>query len=108
MTCGPVSKYLEYIRNDYRNWNKPRGGDNTVRNEMVAEFEAGVRYEIGKKYIKVITGGSVHSFIVFRDDGKFKKGDILKAASWAAPAKNFARGNLFEGTFDRVRWTGVI
>ena len=39
---------------------------------------------------------------------KFKAGDILKAASWKAPATNFVRGNLFEKTFDRVRWTGVI
>ena len=28
---------------------------------------------------------------------KFQLGDILKAAGWAAPALNKARGNIFEG-----------
>jgi hypothetical protein len=43
-----------------------------------------------------------------RDDAKFKKGDILMAASWNAPARNFARGNVLDKTFDRVRWTGAM
>ena len=104
-----VSEYLEVIRADYRKWQgEMRGGISEVRQEMLAEFEAGVRYEIGKKFIKVITGGSVHSFIVREDEGKFKKGDILKAASWRAPAKNFARGNILTGDVSRIRWTGAL
>lgn len=108
MTDGPLSKYLEHIRQDYRNWHRRTGAVDTVRDKMVAEFEAGVHYEIGRKFIKVITGSSVHSFIVLKDDGKFKKGDILKPASWRGPATNFARGNVLEGTLDRVRWTGAL
>jgi len=107
--AAPLTKYLEYIRQDYRNWQGRFDAKNdTIRQEMLAEFEAGVRYEVGSKFIKVITGGSVHSFIVREDDGKFKRGDILKAASWRAPAKNFARGNILNGTLDRVRWTGAM
>lgn len=41
----------------------------------------------GKRFIKVIRGDSVHCFID-RDTG-----DVLKAASWKAPAKH-ARGNI--------------
>lgn len=61
----------------------------------------------GKSYIKVVSGSGVHSFIVKEDSGKFKKGDILKAASWSTPAKNFARGNILTGDY-KVLWTGTI
>jgi hypothetical protein len=45
---------------------------------------------------------------VKEDDNKFKKGDILMAASWKAPAKNFARGNIIEGNMSRIQWTGAL
>ena len=70
-----------------------------------------VDFEVGSKYIKVISvcrgSRSSHSFIVVKPDSKFKFGDILKAASWKAPAKNFARGNVLEGNFKSIRWCGV-
>ena len=49
----------------------------------------------GKRYTKVIRtdsrgyGGSVHCFV------DRTNGDVLKAASWKAPAKH-ARGNVFD------------
>ena len=43
----------------------------------------------GRKYIKIERGSSVFCFI------DAKTGDVLKAASWNAPAKH-ARGNIFE------------
>ena len=61
----------------------------------------------GKKFIKVQNNNSAHTFIVLEDDGKFKAGDILKAASWSAPAKNFARGNVITGDFRSIRWAGA-
>lgn len=58
---------------------------------MAAHFPRNPReefkYNEGKRYVKVIRGGSVHLF-VDKDNG-----DILKAASWTAPAKG-SRGNL--------------
>jgi hypothetical protein len=50
----------------------------------------------------------VHSFIVLKNDGKFRKGDILKAASWAAPATNFVRGNVLDKKYANATWTGII
>ena len=50
---------------------------------------------------------SASSFIVAVDDVKrFKKGDILMAASWNAPARNRARGNVIDGGYG-INWTGA-
>ncbi len=51
--------------------------------------------KIGKRYAKIIRtrvagdGGSVHCFV------DMTNGDVLRAASWKAPAKH-ARGNIFD------------
>ena len=68
----------------------------------------GIEFEAGSKYVKVvsISGGgsrSVHCFV------EKANGNILRAASWKSPARNFIRGNVFDQAsyIDRVRWTGV-
>jgi hypothetical protein len=84
------------------------GTDEEERNERYDKFLAGLTYKMGKKYIKIITDNrSVFGFIVREDDGKFKKGDILKPAGWAAPAKNRARGNILDGNY-AIQWTGPL
>lgn len=45
------------------------------------------RYTVGRRYVKVICGHSVHSFV------DMKNGDVLKPAGAKAPAKH-ARGNI--------------
>ena len=86
--------------------------DSEVARQMRLEFATGIEVLYGNKYIKIVTGKhggqrSVWGFIVNTDkDKKFKKGDLLKAAGWAAPARNFARGNVLEGGYE-VRWTGA-
>lgn len=70
-------------------------------------FELTVKH--GRSYSKIITmrdgrESCVWGFVV-RKEGKFKYGDILKAASWKAPAMNHARGNIFTG-FSGAQWTG--
>jgi len=37
----------------------------------------------------------------------FKKGDVLKPASWAAPALNQPRGNVLKGNYP-IQWTGPL
>ena len=79
------------------------------RDQREQAFNEGLGYKVGKKYIKITEqgGGSVWGFVVnVENDPKFKKGDILKAAGWATPARNQARGNVIEGNFDWVQWTG--
>lgn len=106
-----LDNYLNFIRKDYAAWNKPKTEDpirDKIRNDMVAEFNDCLRVEAGSKYLKVVAGGSAHSFIMLKSDGKFREGDILKAASWAAPARNFARGNILDGNFGQTSWTGAV
>lgn len=108
-----LNVYLDAIKSSYLQRNKPADDSDAIRtevhNRMVYEFINGLTYEVGQKYIRVITSNgssrSVHSFIVREDSDKFKKGDILKAASWKAPAKNKARGNIF-GQY-HTDWTGA-
>lgn len=72
------------------------------------ENKFGVEFAVGSKYVKIVTisaGGSrsVHSFV------EKSNGDIWKAASWASPARNFTRGNVFNASSyaKNVRWTGI-
>lgn len=100
-----LDSYLLHIKSDYCGWNVDQ---TEVAARMRDEFFNSVRVDKGSKYLKVVTRTSVHSFIVLKADAKFKVGDILKAASWRAPATNFSRGNILEGDFGRIRWTGAI
>ena len=61
----------------------------------------------GKKYIKVVQDTGVFCFIVKEDFKHFKKGDILKAAGYNAPALNSARGNVLTGNY-HIQWTGPL
>lgn len=69
-------------------------------------------FDRGRKFLKVVSNSwgsqSVHSFICIKEHDGWKYGDILKAASWAQPAKNFARGNVLDvNSYKAVRWTGA-
>lgn len=93
-------------------YNTFMGGHNLVQSQMRAAYAEGIRFNAGRKYIKVEKGHapggqvSVWGFIVNTDsDKKFRKGDILKAAGWSTPARNKARGNILEGGYS-IRWTG--
>lgn len=74
---------------------------------MQKEFENAWQVKEGPKYIKLISKNSVHSFIVKKAFKHFKEGDVLKAASWAAPALNQPRGNVLDGNY-HMQWTGPL
>jgi hypothetical protein len=79
---------------------------NTERTEYYAKInltrkEPELIVEIGNKFIRLWSGTSCWGFIS-RVDGDLKgapikKGDLLKPATWKAPAKH-ARGNIIDGT----------
>ena len=96
--------YVKHLQNNY----------DTIASGQFVNFT----YEIGRKYVHVImnhyhhfdgrpTQRSSHSWVILADDKKFKQGDILKSASWRAPARNFSRGNVLDGSFNHIRWAGV-
>ena len=64
----------------------------------------------GRKFIKVVEGTRVWGFVA-KVDGVHKglpmlKGDILKAATWRAPAKH-SRGSIFDSEMHKsFSWTG--
>jgi hypothetical protein len=66
--------------------------------------------KVGRKFIKVVEGSRVWGFIA-KVDGVHKgvpmlKGDILKAATWSAPAKH-SRGSIFDKEMHKsFSWTG--
>ena len=77
------------------------------KSDMQKRYVEGLVAKKGKKYWKIIQDDSATSFIVaVDDDKKFKKGDILMAASWNAPARNRARGNVIDGEYG-FNWTGA-
>ena len=96
-----VDNLLEGIKTDYAKW--------STWEEGITRFNGGIRTKVGRKYTKVLQGSSVWGFIA-NDDGvhkgiPHKKGDVFKAAGWAAPAK-WARGSIFDTNTNWFRWTG--
>ena len=110
-----IEKVLEAMREDYKRWNR-RGfcEREDIRTEMEENYCNGLEVEENRRYWKIIstsgsgTQRSVNGFITKSGDKKFREGDMLKAAGWATPARNFARGNVLDGTgFENARWTGI-
>ena len=81
--------------------------DSAYTRQKLENYESQTTVKEGKKYIKIIYDRSVFAFIVKEDFKHFKKGDVLKPASWAAPALNQPRGNVLKGNYP-IQWTGPL
>ena len=75
--------------------------------EQVDNWDNKTRVSEGKKYIKIVQDTGVFAFVMKEDSGRFKKGDILKAAGYNKPALNSARGNVLTGNY-AIQWTGPL
>ena len=101
-----IEKIMEISEDQYAKFMPPV---DEIRANMNQEFADTWEVLPGNKYIKLVNSRSVWGFIVATDtDKKFKRGDILKAAGYKAPARNFARGNVLAEDFKCVRWTGAM
>ena len=110
-----LDELVELAKKDYRKWSdigSRYDGETASRrknkDDMISEYNREISYSDGSKYVKIITGNSVWGFVVrVHNDKKFRFGDILKPAGWKTPARNFARGNVIDGNFGGVSWTGA-
>ena len=110
-----LDELVELAKKDDRKWSEIGSrydGDSEssrkIKDDMISEYNREISYSDGSKYVKIITGNSVWGFVVrVHNDKKFRFGDILKPAGWKTPARNFARGNVIDGNFGGVSWTGA-
>ena len=93
---------LDYERMSTRNGQTELTG---YSKEQVETWDNKTKVMPGKKYIKIVQDTGVFCFIAKEDFKHFKKGDILKAAGYNAPALNSARGNVLTGNY-AIQWTG--
>ncbi len=98
-----LTMYADHLKKDYGRYS-PK--------EKYPEAKFDVTFDRGRKFLKVVKtcygSKSVHSFICVQAHDQWKVGDILKAASWAQPAKNFVRGNVLNpSSYSHHRWSGV-
>ena len=106
-----IQTLLENIKADYADWARRSAaaqGEAEVSGYMKDQLDRWdelMTVKQGSKYIKILRENSVWGFVVNTENDKlFKFGDILMAAGWAAPARNKARGNVFEEY--NIKWTG--
>ena len=93
---------------DYERWSTLGGKELTgYAKEQVDSWDSKTSVRPGKKYIKIVQENGVFCFIVKEDFKHFKKGDILKAAGYNAPALNSPRCNVLMGHY-HIQWTGPL
>ena len=110
-----LDELVELAKKDYRKWSDlgsrydgETDSRRKIKDDMISEYNREISYSDGSKYVKIVTGNSVWGFVVrVHNDKKFRFGDILKPAGWKTPARNFSRGNVIDGNFGGVSWTGA-
>ena len=102
-----IKNLMAGAKKDYERWSSKSDGITEWSKEQVAQWDNKTKISQGKKYIKIVQDTGVFCFIVKEDFKHFKKGDILKAAGYNAPALNSPRGNVLSGNYP-IQWTGPL
>ena len=119
LPADSLKEYILSIKADYDAWKSRTGPSpaemNDEERKIAEKDQLLVTLEVGSTYLRVVTEHhgirTLHSVIVNRPPkvaGKqFNVGDILKPASWRAPATNFTYGNVLSGGPRDLSWTGI-
>ena len=103
-----ITNMMLGAKNDYIRMSTSGGKELTgYSKEQVDLWDHNTTVYEGKKYIKIVQDTGVFAFVMKEDSGRFKKGDILKAAGYNKPALNSARGNVLTGNY-AIQWTGPL
>ena len=103
-----ITNMMLGAKNDYIRMSTSGGKELTgYSKEQVELWDNKTKIMPGKKYIKIVQDTGVFCFIAKEDFKHFKKGDILKAAGYNAPALNSPRGNVLSGGYP-IQWTGPL
>ena len=103
-----IKNLMAGAKADYVKWSTMGGKElSGYSKEQVDNWDNKTKIKEGKKYIKIVQDTGVFCFISKVDFKHFKKGDILKAAGYNAPALNSARGNVLAGNYP-IQWTGPL
>ena len=102
-----IKNMMAGAKEDYFKWSSGGDGISNYAQEQLDAWDKSIIIKEGKKYIKVIRDNGVFCFICKTDFKHFKKGDVLKAAGYNAPALNQPRGNVLTGNY-AIRWTGPL
>ena len=103
-----IKNLMAGAKADYVKWSTSGGKElSGYSKEQVEQWDNKTKIKEGKKYIKIVQDTGVFCFIVKEDFKHFKKGDVLKAAGYNAPALNSPRGNVLAGNYP-IRWTGPL
>ena len=103
-----ITNMMLGAKNDYIRMSTSGGRELTgYSKEQVDNWDNKTRVSEGKKYIKIVQDTGVFAFVMKEDSGRFKKGDILKAAGYNKPALNSPRGNVLTGNYP-IQWTGPL
>ena len=103
-----IANMMAGAKDDYIRMSTSGGKELTgYSKEQVDNWDNKTKVSEGKKYIKIVQDTGVFAFVMKEDSGRFKKGDILKAAGYNKPALNSARGNVLTGNYN-IQWTGPL
>ena len=103
-----ITNMMNGAKDDYIKMSTSGGKELTGYSlEQVEQWDNKTKVSMGKKYIKIVQDTGVFAFVMKEDSGRFKKGDILKAAGYNKPALNSPRGNVLTGNY-AIQWTGPL
>ena len=103
-----IAVMMQGAKDDYIKMSTSGGKELTgYSKEQVDNWDSKTKVTFGKKYIKIVQDTGVFAFVMKEDSGRFKKGDILKAAGYNKPTLNSARGNVLSGNY-YIQWTGPL